>query len=90
MLLKLVGCFALAGFSGQESANSTGAPSGPSTRSSAVTSVIFGARTLEQLSDNLAAAELVLTDAQMTRLDTASDPAFGYPYSMMKGVMGRW
>src|ERR687889_524196 len=35
----------------------------------AVTSLIVGARTEEQLADNLAAAELVLTDEEVARLD---------------------
>ncbi|HSK24473.1 MAG TPA: aldo/keto reductase [Egicoccus sp.] len=46
-----------------------------------VTSVILGARTTEQLDDNLAAADLRLDDDEMERLDTASDPApADYPY----------
>ncbi|MBW8873000.1 MAG: aldo/keto reductase [Leifsonia sp.] len=47
----------------------------------AVTSVILGARTVEQLVDNLGAADLELTDAQRTRLDEASTPHTDiYPY----------
>ncbi|TWD83053.1 aryl-alcohol dehydrogenase (NADP+) [Kribbella amoyensis] len=47
----------------------------------AVTSVILGARTLDQLNDNLAAADLHLTDDERTHLDAASDPgAADYPY----------
>lgn len=47
----------------------------------AVTSVILGARTLEQLEDNLAAASITLTPEQLARLDDASDPqAPDYPY----------
>jgi aryl-alcohol dehydrogenase-like predicted oxidoreductase len=46
-----------------------------------VTSVILGARTLEQLSDNLGAAGLHLDEAETALLDRASDPgAAGYPY----------
>jgi aryl-alcohol dehydrogenase-like predicted oxidoreductase len=46
-----------------------------------VTSVILGARTLEQLDDNLGAAELHLTPDEVSRLDEASDPApADYPY----------
>jgi aryl-alcohol dehydrogenase-like predicted oxidoreductase len=45
------------------------------------TSVILGARTLEQLEDNLGAAGLHLTGGETTRLDAASDPgAASYPY----------
>ena len=40
----------------------------------AVTSVILGARTIEQLEDNLVAADLHLTAEQTARLDAASDP----------------
>ena len=47
----------------------------------AVTSVILGARTTEQLEDNLAAADLHLTDEERKQLDEASDPgAADYPY----------
>lgn len=47
----------------------------------AVTSVILGARTIEQLEDNLAAADLELSDEQIARLDDASAPrAEVYPY----------
>jgi aryl-alcohol dehydrogenase-like predicted oxidoreductase len=46
-----------------------------------VTSVILGARALDQLEDNLAAADLTLTAEEIQRLDTASDPApADYPY----------
>jgi aryl-alcohol dehydrogenase-like predicted oxidoreductase len=47
----------------------------------AVTSVILGARTVEQLDDNLAAADLHLDAEEIARLDAASDPGVGdYPY----------
>ncbi|MEU8226409.1 aldo/keto reductase [Kribbella sp. NPDC048915] len=47
----------------------------------AVTSVILGARTIEQLDDNLAAAHLHLTAEETAKLDEASDPgAADYPY----------
>jgi aryl-alcohol dehydrogenase-like predicted oxidoreductase len=46
-----------------------------------VSSVILGARTLEQLRDNLGAAGLHLTAEETARLDAASDPApADYPY----------
>jgi aryl-alcohol dehydrogenase-like predicted oxidoreductase len=46
-----------------------------------VTSVILGARTVEQLQDNLGAAELHLDGQELARLDAASDPApADYPY----------
>lgn len=47
----------------------------------AVTSVIIGARTREQLTDNLAAADLQLTDDELTRLTDVSAPTVDdYPY----------
>jgi aryl-alcohol dehydrogenase-like predicted oxidoreductase len=47
----------------------------------AVTSVILGARTTEQLEDNLGAADLHLSAEETARLDSASDPAAAdYPY----------
>ncbi|WP_287930915.1 aldo/keto reductase [Arthrobacter sp.] len=47
----------------------------------AVTSVILGARTTDQLADNLAAAQLGLSDAETRRLTEVSRPAVGvYPY----------
>jgi len=47
----------------------------------AVTSVILGARTNEQLADNLAAAQLVLTAEETEKLTAASAPHLGvYPY----------
>ncbi len=47
----------------------------------AVSSVILGCRALEQLDDNLGAAEMDLTDQEIGALDQASDPgAADYPY----------
>ncbi|WP_204693082.1 aldo/keto reductase [Geodermatophilus bullaregiensis] len=47
----------------------------------AVTSVILGARTTEQLRDDLGAADLVLDAEETARLDAVSDPgAADYPY----------
>jgi aryl-alcohol dehydrogenase-like predicted oxidoreductase len=49
----------------------------------AVTSVILGARTVEQLDDNLAAAGLHLSDEETQLLDEASAPVVGdYPYGL--------
>jgi aryl-alcohol dehydrogenase-like predicted oxidoreductase len=45
-----------------------------------VVSVIVGARTDEQLADNLAAAELKLSDDERSRLDEVSRPPLIYPY----------
>jgi aryl-alcohol dehydrogenase-like predicted oxidoreductase len=50
----------------------------------AVSSVILGARTTEQLADNLGAAGLHLDEDETARLDAASDPApSDYPYGDM-------
>ncbi|MGO4432126.1 aldo/keto reductase [Paenarthrobacter sp. RAF9] len=50
----------------------------------AVTSVILGARTVDQLMDNLAAADLELTSDETERLTHASQPRVGvYPYGPM-------
>lgn len=46
----------------------------------AVTSLIIGARTEGQLADNLAAAELTLTEGERARLDELSAPQLLYPY----------
>jgi aryl-alcohol dehydrogenase-like predicted oxidoreductase len=46
----------------------------------AVTSVIVGARTEEQLADNLAAADLALTDDDIARLDQVSADPLRYPF----------
>jgi aryl-alcohol dehydrogenase-like predicted oxidoreductase len=46
----------------------------------AVTSVIVGARTEDQLADNLASARLTLTDDEVSRLDAVSAQPLLYPY----------
>jgi aryl-alcohol dehydrogenase-like predicted oxidoreductase len=56
----------------------------------AVTSVIFGARTLDQLNDNLGAVKVKLSDAQKKSLDDASAFDVGYPYDFMQRIQGRW
>lgn len=55
-----------------------------------VSSVIFGARTLDQLDDNLAAGELRLDAQQLARLDEASAFEVGYPYDFNRRISGRW
>jgi aryl-alcohol dehydrogenase-like predicted oxidoreductase len=45
-----------------------------------VASVVVGARTDEQLADNLKAAELTLSDDERVRLDEVSAPPLLYPY----------
>jgi aryl-alcohol dehydrogenase-like predicted oxidoreductase len=49
-------------------------------RRPAVTSLIVGARTTEQLEDNLAAASLALTDEQVDRIERVSRQPLLYPY----------
>ena len=56
----------------------------------AVTSVIFGARSLEQLDDNLKAAEVKLSAEDVQKLDEASAFELGYPYQFMAGIQKRW
>lgn len=51
-------------------------------RKPGVSSIILGARTAEQLADNLAAATWSLTDAEIARLDEASALPLRYPYYM--------
>jgi len=48
-----------------------------------VSSVIIGASTFEQFTDNLAAADLVLTEKENERLTTASAVPIDYPYGGM-------
>ncbi len=49
-------------------------------RKPAVTSLVIGARTDEQLVDNLRAAELQLSDEEQARLDAVSALPLLYPY----------
>ena len=56
----------------------------------AVTSVIFGARSLDQLEENLKAADLRLSAEEVKRLDDASTFDLGYPYSFMANIQKRW
>jgi aryl-alcohol dehydrogenase-like predicted oxidoreductase len=55
-----------------------------------VTSCIFGARSLEQLEENVKATEVVLSDEQVTRLTEASNFDLGYPYNFMKNIQSTW
>jgi diketogulonate reductase-like aldo/keto reductase len=45
-----------------------------------VTSLVIGARTEQQLADNLASADLVLSMDEHARLETISRPPLLYPY----------
>lgn len=55
-----------------------------------VTSVIFGARSIEQLDANLAAAELTLSAKHVEALDKASTFELGYPYEFIKNTQATW
>ncbi|SDL52366.1 Predicted oxidoreductase [Catalinimonas alkaloidigena] len=46
----------------------------------AVSSLVIGGRNMQQIEDNLAAAELQLTDEELTRLNEVSQPPLIYPY----------
>ncbi len=49
---------------------------------------LLGARTLEQLADNLAAVDLVLPETALARLDDASAIEIGFPYDFLDGSTG--
>ncbi|HTU60659.1 MAG TPA: aldo/keto reductase [Polyangiales bacterium] len=55
-----------------------------------VTSVIFGARSIEQLDDNLKAVDVKLSAEQVKQLDDASGFDLGYPYNFMANIQKRW
>jgi len=55
-----------------------------------VSSVIFGARTIEQLDANLAAADLELNAKHVALLDAASAIDLGYPYSFIQATQASW
>jgi aryl-alcohol dehydrogenase-like predicted oxidoreductase len=55
-----------------------------------VSSVIFGARSVAQLEDNLKAASVALSPAHVAALDEASRFELGYPYDFMLRVQSRW
>lgn len=56
----------------------------------AVSSVIFGARTVAQVDENAKAAELKLSAEQAARLEAASAFELGYPYQFLKQIQERW
>ncbi len=55
-----------------------------------VSSVIFGARTIEQLDQNLAGGELELSPRHVEVLDQASTQPLPYPYSFMSATQSSW
>jgi aryl-alcohol dehydrogenase-like predicted oxidoreductase len=59
-------------------------------RKDAVTSAIFGARSVAQLEENLKGASVKLPDDAMKKLDEASAFTLGYPYDFIKNIQQRW
>jgi aryl-alcohol dehydrogenase-like predicted oxidoreductase len=57
-------------------------------RKAGVSSIIIGARTFDQLTDNLAAASWSLSDTEIARLDEASALPLRYPYYMNRDFAG--
>jgi aryl-alcohol dehydrogenase-like predicted oxidoreductase len=55
-----------------------------------VCSAIFGARTVQQLEDNIRACDVVFSDDQLRRLDDVSQLDWGSPYTFIKSIQGRW
>src|SRR5207248_1298717 len=55
-----------------------------------VSSVIFGARTVAQLDENLGAGDLELPADALARLDAVSAPEFGDPYDFIRNVDVAW
>lgn len=55
-----------------------------------VSSVIFGARSIAQLEDNLKAVDVKLTGADVQKLDDASAFDIGYPYKFIGNIQKRW
>lgn len=54
-----------------------------------VTSIIIGARTMEQFNQNIQAIDIQLSDEQMAQLTKASDAPLPYPYNVIKMVQHR-
>ncbi len=55
-----------------------------------VSSVVFGARSVAQLEDNVKASELKLGSEQMKQLDEASAYELGYPYEFLARIQSSW
>ncbi|MDQ2785937.1 MAG: aldo/keto reductase, partial [Chloroflexota bacterium] len=54
-----------------------------------VTAPIIGARTMDQLDDNIGATALTLDEGQMARLDDASDVPLPYPHDFLANAAKR-
>jgi aryl-alcohol dehydrogenase-like predicted oxidoreductase len=52
-----------------------------------VVSTIIGARTMEQLDDNLRALEVRLSPDQTARLDEATRPVLPFPHELLRGTL---
>jgi aryl-alcohol dehydrogenase-like predicted oxidoreductase len=52
-----------------------------------VSSVIIGARNIEQLEENILAGDMELTEQEMKKLDEVSEPELPYPHWMLKWTM---
>ncbi len=63
---------------------------GTKVSSNCLGAMTFGARTTEQLDVNLKAAELELPESIAAILEEVSRPDFGYPYSFIAQIDGRW
>lgn len=55
----------------------------------AVASVIMGVRTMEQLEDNLGAADVTLSAGDLEKLNLTSQPELPYPYGFLKNYGNR-
>lgn len=55
-----------------------------------ITSLIIGAKTVEQLDDNLGAEDLTLPPEILKRLDQVSAVEWGYPFDFITRVDGDW
>ena len=56
-------------------------------RKPGVSSVIIGAKSLDQLTDDLKASDWEMTPEEVSRLDALSEPPSVYPYWMLKRVV---
>lgn len=56
----------------------------------AVSSVIVGVRSVEQLEANLAALDLEVPESVFQRLSSESAPDWGYPYNFIQRICGQW
>jgi aryl-alcohol dehydrogenase-like predicted oxidoreductase len=54
----------------------------------AVSSIIIGARRLSQLDDNVRAVDVKPSADELARLDTLTEPSFGFPHNMLATAPG--